>query len=145
MANSFSPTINLGFVMLKTLCATGVGEWGLIGVDRYNARETKINIRVCFMGVIAQYTGEKELALTFNETPTLRGLLDELDRRYGPEFGTHIFRTCTAPRLLQTYTRIFVNNNLVDDEALDNTIPFPPDSSSSSEILIYVLFAACGG
>jgi hypothetical protein len=145
VANSVSSTINLGFVMLQTPRATGGGESGLIGLDCSGARETKMSIRVCFMGVIAQFTGEKELALTFNETPTLRGLLDELDRRYGPEFGTHIFRTCAAPRLLQTYTRIFINNYLVDDEALDKKIPFPPEHSSSSEILIYVLFAACGG
>lgn len=104
-----------------------------------------MNIRVSFMGVIAQFTGEKELTLPFNEMPTLRGLFEELERRYGPKFGTHIFRTCTTPRSLQSYTRIFVNNNLVNDEALDNTIPIPPDPSSSPEILIYVLFAACGG
>jgi len=131
--------------MVRTLGATGVVEPGLIGVERAGARDAKMNIRVCFMGVIAKFAGETELALTFDEAPTLRGLFEELERRYVPELGKHIFRNCTAPRLLQTYTRIFVNNNLVDDEALDNTIPFPPDSLSSSEVLIYVLFAACGG
>jgi len=145
VAKSFSPTINLGFVMLQTPCATGVAEAGPIGVDCPNARETKMNIRVSFMGVIAQFTGEKELTLPFNETLTLRGLFEELERRYGPDFSKHIFRTCTTPRLLQTYTRIFINNYLVDERALDKKIPFPPASSSSSEILIYVLFASCGG
>jgi hypothetical protein len=131
--------------MLQTPSATGVAEAGPIGVDRSNARAAKINILVCFMGVIATLAGEKELALAFDEPPTLRGLFEELERRYGPEFSKHIFRTCTAPRLLQTYTRIFINNYLANDEALDKKIPFPPEPSSSSEVLIYVLFASCGG
>jgi hypothetical protein len=103
-----------------------------------------MNLRVSFMGVIASVTGEKDLALAFDETPTLRGLLDELERRYGPEFGVRVWRNAKPPRLLQMCTRIFINGNLVDEKALD--VPLPPSpEEGSSEVLVYLLPAACGG
>jgi hypothetical protein len=104
-----------------------------------------MNLRVSFMGVIASLTGEKELALAFDETPTLRGLLDELERRYGAEFGARVWRSAKPPRLLQMCTRIFINGNLVDEKALDVTIPDASKDGTSSEVLVYLLPAACGG
>jgi molybdopterin converting factor small subunit len=104
-----------------------------------------MNIRVCFMGSIANLTGEKELPLVLHEAPTLRGVLDQLEQRFGPEFGERVFRSANPPRQLQKHTRIFVNRKLVDDEALDESLPPPPDANSSSEILVYLLHASCGG
>ena len=104
-----------------------------------------MNMRVMFMGVIANFTGDKEVALTFDSAPTLRGLLDELEQRYGPEFGARVFRTSSTPRLLQMYTRIFVNGHLVGAEELDKPVPAAPPGKPSSEVMVYLLPAACGG
>lgn len=104
-----------------------------------------MNLRVSFMGVIASLTGEKEIALEIGGTPTLRGLLSELEARYGEDFGVRVFRTSTEPRLLQMCTRIFVNGDLVDDRALDQPMPTPSGPGSSPEVLVYLLPAACGG
>lgn len=102
-----------------------------------------MTLQVSFMGVIAHMTGVKELALDLGAAPTLRDLLDELERRYGPELAERIYRTSTAPRLLQMCTRIFVNGDLVNDEDLDKRLK--EDAGSPSEILVYILPAACGG
>lgn len=104
-----------------------------------------MNLRVCFMGVIASLTREKELPLQFDEAPTLRGLLDQLEARYGAEFGTRIYRNAKPPRLLQMCTRIFVNGALVDETAMDAPLPSEAPSGESSEVLVYLLPAACGG
>lgn len=104
-----------------------------------------MNLRICFMGVIASLTGEKELALDLDGAPTLRGLLTQLEERYGPEFGARVYRSSTAPRLLQMCTRIFINGNLVDDTAMDRPLPSPSEPGASPEVLVYLLPAACGG
>jgi len=104
-----------------------------------------MDMRVMFMGVIANFTGERELALTFNQAPTLRGLLDQLEQRYGPEFGERVYRNASKPRLLQTFTRIFVNGNLIGAEGLDEALPPAPAGKPSSEVMVYLLPAACGG
>ncbi len=104
-----------------------------------------MDVRINFMGVIAAVTGKKELALSFTGTPTLRALIDDLEQRYGPDFGRRVYRTSTAPRRLQMCTRIFVNGRLVDDRALDESLPSPADVKSSAEVLVYLLPAACGG
>lgn len=104
-----------------------------------------MDARIFFMGVIANFTGERELALAFNKPPTVRGLLDELEQRYGAEFGERVFRTSTTPRLLQTYARIFVNGNLVKAEELDEPLSAAPAGKSSPEVVVYLLPAACGG
>lgn len=105
--------------------------------------EAAATVRVSFMGLIAYVTKEKELALEFAATPTLRGLLEELERRYGADFGARVFRTSTPPRLLQMCTRIFVNGDLVDDKALD--APLPAAHGTPPAILVYLLPAATGG
>lgn len=104
-----------------------------------------MDLRICFMGVIAHLTGQRELTLRFDEAPTLRHLLHELEDRFGPEFGSRLFRSATPPRLLQMCTRIFVNGQLVDDAALDAPVSSAADDASSTEVLVYLLPAACGG
>ncbi len=104
-----------------------------------------MNLRVSFMGIISSFTGVKELALEIPETATLRELLDELERRYGTEFGQRIYRNAKPPRLLQMCTRIFINGTAIDDGALERVIPPPEDSDHSPEILVYILPAATGG
>lgn len=101
--------------------------------------------RVSFMGVIAQLTKEKEVALAFDQPPTLRGLLDELERRYGAEFGTRLYRNADPPRRLQMCTRIFINGNLIGEDNLDQALPAPANADGSAEVLVYLLPAACGG
>lgn len=102
-----------------------------------------MKIRISFMGVIADITGTKEQTVELPAMPTLRGLLTALEEQYGTEFGVRIFRSATAPRLLQMCTRIFINRNIVTDQALDG--PLSNDANSSPEILVYFLPAACGG
>ncbi|HRA77415.1 MAG TPA: MoaD/ThiS family protein [Burkholderiaceae bacterium] len=104
-----------------------------------------MDVRVSFMGVIANVAREKETTLSFGQTPTLRGLIDALEQRYGPAFGARVYRNSSNPRLLQMCTRIFVNTRLVDDRSLDQPLPLPADARPSTEILVYILPAACGG
>ena len=104
-----------------------------------------MNLQIDFMGVIADITRTKKLALDFDDALTLRDLLDELERRYGDEFSVRIFRSSSAPRRLQMCTRIFINRKLVDDRALDAPLPSPSEPGSSAAILVYFLPAACGG
>ncbi|MFO1363396.1 MAG: hypothetical protein U1F45_13130 [Burkholderiales bacterium] len=104
-----------------------------------------VTVRVSFMGLIAYVTKERELALEFAATPTLRGLLEELERRYGADFGARVFRTSTPPRLLQMCTRIFVNGELVDGQALDEPLPAAAAPGTPPAILVYLLPAATGG
>lgn len=104
-----------------------------------------MDVRVSFMGVIANVAGEKETTLSFPQTPTLRGLVDTLEQRYGPEFGTRVYRNSSNPRRLQMCTRIFVNTRLVDDGSLDQPLALPTGARASTEILVYILPAACGG
>lgn len=99
------------------------------------------------MGVIAHMTGQKELTLASEPGVTLRQILDSLEEQYGEEFGRRLFRTSTPPRRLQMHTRIFVNGGLVEDGALDDPLPFTGDGAAgpSSEVLVYLMPAACGG
>lgn len=104
-----------------------------------------MDVKVSFMGVIANVVGEKETVASFPQAPTLRGLIDVLEQRYGPEFGARVYRNSSSPRLLQMCTRIFVNSRLVDDGSLDQPLPLPAGAGASTEILVYILPAACGG
>ncbi len=106
-----------------------------------------MSIRVSFMGVLAGVTREKEMTLSCGPEVTLRQVLDLAEQKYGEVFGQRVYRNSNPPRRLQTYTRIFVNGNLVDDGALDK--PLGPaeaaQGSSSAEVLVYVMPAASGG
>jgi len=104
-----------------------------------------VDLRVSFMGMITSFTGVKELALELPETATLRELLDDLEQRYGPEFGKRVYRNARPPRPLQMCTRIFINEIIVGDEALDEAIPLPEDGGPHPEVLVYILPAATGG
>lgn len=104
-----------------------------------------MNVNLLFMGVIADITGTKKQTVQFDQVPTLRGLLTELERQYGTEFGARIFRDSTAPRMLQMCTRIFVNETIVHNHELDEPLPTPADTATSPEVLVYFLPAACGG
>ncbi|MBI4967232.1 MAG: MoaD/ThiS family protein [Rhodospirillales bacterium] len=104
-----------------------------------------MDLKVSFMGVIAGLTGEKERTFSFEEPPTLRGLLDTLEARYGETFAKRIYRSATQPRLLQLCLRIFVDGNLVDHQALDEPLPPPPADRPNGEILVYLLPASTGG
>lgn len=104
-----------------------------------------MNVQIDFMGVIANITGTRKLALDFDDAPTLRELLTELELRYGDEFSSRIYRNASAPRWLQTSTRIFVNGNVVDDRALEASLPSSPGPGASAAILVYFLPASCGG
>ena len=102
-----------------------------------------MSIRVLFMGVIANVTGQKDLLLPLESGVTLRAVLDRLEERYGPEFSQRVFRSPTPPRQLQMHTRIFVNGSLASDETLD--APLPAAEPAASEVLIYLMPAASGG
>ena len=104
-----------------------------------------MNVNILFMGVIADITGTKKQTVQFDQIPTLRGLLTELERQSGEEFGVRIFRSSTAPRLLQMCTRIFINETIVHNTELDQSLPVPADAATSPEVLVYFLPAACGG
>ncbi|HET8577127.1 MAG TPA: MoaD/ThiS family protein [Methylomirabilota bacterium] len=103
-----------------------------------------MTIRVLFMGVIAKITGQRDLLLPAEPTVTLRGVLDRLEARYGPEFSHRVFRSDTPPRPLQTHTRIFLNGNVVDESMLDQPLSSGGEPGSA-EVLIYLLPAASGG
>lgn len=109
------------------------------------AQAASITLHIRFMGVIASFTGGKDLTLEFGRDRTLRELLCDLEQRYGAEFGARIFRCATPPRRLQMGLRLFVNKKLIDETALDHPIPLSNDSGSASDVLIYFLPAACGG
>lgn len=119
--------------------AVAPGEQGARGAG------AAVTVQVSFMGLIAYVTKARELALEFPATPTLRGLLEALERRFGADFGARVFRTAAAPRRLQMCLRIFVNGDLVDDAALDAPLPAPAAAGASSAILVYLLPAATGG
>jgi molybdopterin converting factor small subunit len=104
-----------------------------------------VTLRISFMGVIASFTGGKELTLAFDRDRTLRELLCDLEQRYGPEFGARIFRCASPPRRLQMGLRLFINKNLIDETALEQPIPLANENGSASDVLIYFLPAACGG
>jgi|ETNmetMinimDraft_13_1059891.scaffolds.fasta_scaffold205379_1 molybdopterin converting factor small subunit len=108
-------------------------------------KEAMVSLRVSFMGIITSFTGVKELALELPERATLRQLLDDLEQRYGPEFGKRVYRNAKPPRHLQMCTRIFINEVIVGDDALDQTIPLPQDGGPNPEILVFILPAATGG
>ena len=101
--------------------------------------------RVVFMGVIATVTGRKEMALETRPGATLRQVLDDLESRFGPDFGRRVFRSQTPPRPLQMHTRIFVDSALQTDETLDRQLPTGGDGQGSAEVLIYLMPAASGG
>lgn len=104
-----------------------------------------MDVRIRFMGVIADIAQTKQQTLAFDQVPTLRALLVELERQHGPDFGSRIFRSSTAPRMLQMCTRIFLNKNIVDNRALDETLPVSDDAAATPEVLVYFLPAVCGG
>jgi hypothetical protein len=109
------------------------------------SRTDYITLHIHFMGVIASFTGGKELTLEFERDRPLRELLSDLEQRFGPEFGARIFRSATPPRRLQMGLRLFINKKLIDETALEHPIPLSNDSGSASDVLIYFLPAACGG
>ncbi len=104
-----------------------------------------MDLKVSFMGVIAGLTGEKERTFSFDKPPTLRALLDALESRYGETFAKRIYRSNVQPRLLQLCLRVFVDNNLVDHQALDEPLPPPPADRANGEVLVYILPASTGG
>lgn len=104
-----------------------------------------MSIRVLLMGVIATVTGQKELVLETRPGATLRQVLDDLEARFGPEFGRRVYRSTEPPRLLQTHTRIFVNRALQSEAALDLPLPAGGEGRDDDEVLIYLMPAASGG
>ena len=104
-----------------------------------------MNVDLLYMGVIADITGTKTQTLEFDQLPSLRGLLSELERQYGEDFGVRIYRSATEPRLLQKCTRIFINDIIVNDRELDQPLPPPAADAKSTSVLVYFLPAACGG
>jgi molybdopterin converting factor small subunit len=104
-----------------------------------------MSTRVVFMGVIATVTGQKEMALETRPGATLRQVLDDLESRFGPDFGRRVFRSQTPPRPLQMHTRIFVDSQVQTDETLDRPLPAGGDGQGSAEVLIYLMPAASGG
>jgi len=115
------------------------------GAERHPKSNSTQHLRILFMGVIANITGERELTLTIDPSRTLRDLLYSLEQRFGPEFGVRVFRNSTPPRRLQMGMRIFINKNLIDERALDQPVSMITEQQQSAEILIYFLPAACGG
>ena len=104
-----------------------------------------MDVNLVFMGVIADIAGTKKQTVQFDQAPTLRGLLTELERQYGEDFGVRIYRGAAEPRLLLKCTRIFINDIIVNDRELDQTLPTPADTAAPTEVLVYFLPAACGG
>lgn len=115
------------------------------GAERHPDSNSSQRLRILFMGVIANITGERELTLSVDPSRTLRDLLYSLEQRFGPEFGVRVFRNSTPPRRLQMGMRIFINKNLIDERALDQPVSMITEQQQSAEILIYFLPAACGG
>lgn len=115
------------------------------GAERHPESNSTQHLRILFMGVIANITGERELTLSVDPSRTLRDLLYSLEQRFGPEFGVRVFRNLEPPRRLQMGMRIFINKNLIDERALDQPVSKITEQQQSAEILIYFLPAACGG
>lgn len=104
-----------------------------------------MSTRVLFMGVIATVTGQREVVLETRSGATLREVLDQLEARFGPEFGRRVFRSPDPPRPLQTHTRIFVNRAVQSEAALDLPLPAGGEGRDEDEVLIYLMPAASGG
>ena len=104
-----------------------------------------LNVQITFMGMLADIAKTKKLALQLDPAQTLRGMLGELEERYGEEFACRIYRNTSAPRLLQMGTRIFVNGTVVDDKALDTPLPAAKEPGAATAIIVYFLPASCGG
>lgn len=104
-----------------------------------------MSTRVLFMGVIATVTRQRELVLETRSGATLRQVLDQLEARFGPEFGLRVFRSPAPPRPLQTHTRIFVNRAVQSDATLDAPLPAGGGAGDEDEVLIYLMPAASGG
>ena len=135
--------IRSGKPVVERVTADGNGGTGSSSARASGGATVTVNVE--FMGIIADLAGCKAVSLPFAEVPTLREMFAELERRYGPDFAARIYRTAEAPRRLQMCARIFVNNALVDDSNLDLPIPVVADRPSSSEVLVFILPAACGG
>lgn len=109
-------------------------------------RAASVDVQITFMGVLADITKTKKLALNFGGMQTLRDILGELEDRYGEAFACRIYSSARAPRQLQMCTRIFINGNIVvDDSALDTPLPAPTKHGAATAVIVYFLPPCTGG
>ncbi len=96
-----------------------------------------MNVKVKFLGIIRDITKGSELELQMPEGATIRGLLQELNRKYGQDFADRVLDDHLGVR---TYVKLFLNNYEVTD--LDTEIIADGPAANA---LLYVMPGSTGG
>ena len=97
-----------------------------------------MKIRVKFYGTIRDIVKDKEVELDGNGLLRVRDIINIFIERYGDKFKNRIL---TTNGNLQSYVRVFINDESLDYRELNKEIVNERDS----EVLIYILPAQMGG
>ena len=97
---------------------------------------------VKLFGRLGLLLGERTVSLQLEPGARLADLLQALTERFGEQFSEAIFR---EPGVLQTYMRIFVNDERVDDLMMELPQGAGGASGSATEVGLILLAAVEGG
>jgi MoaD family protein len=97
-----------------------------------------MKIKVKFYGTVRDIVKEKEVEIEGNGILNIMDIINIFIERYGNRFKERIL---TNNGKLQSYVRIFINDDPVDYRELDKKLI----NKGDSEILIYILPAQMGG
>ena len=97
----------------------------------------RVQASVKLFGRLGQQMGERSFSIEIDEGVCLKTLLELLEQRFGEEFSEAIYR---EPGVLQTYTRIFLNDEPISDLSTRVTAP-----DGTAEVGLILLSAVEGG
>jgi len=69
-----------------------------------------INIKICFLSILADITGKKEINLVVNENSTIKQILETLIFKFGKEFEKTILN---SPNDLSNYIILGLNGKQI--------------------------------
>jgi|SRR3990170_3295686 len=100
-----------------------------------------IPVKVKFYGTIKTVVKDTQLSVDLPDGATVKDLLAYLTEKFGEAFST---RVLDSKGRMQSYVRMYVNEDDVDNDNL-TTVLERPGPDSPAEVLVYVVPTYSGG
>lgn len=96
-----------------------------------------VTVKFRFYGQLKDVVKAPTAEIAVPEGSTLRQALSDLGQTYGDAFNRRIFKSCGG---LQASTRLYLNDEPLEEEALDHKLERP-----EAEVSVFVVTAVQGG